>query len=440
MTLRLLSEANGVVALPFFPFSLQTRATEGVLWNQERQDIIVEALPAISTPPLREEVVIDAGELAVEAPRTAARVETIEEPAIFGGYIWRHFGHFVHESLGRLWWLGNGEATAGAAEEVRRKVNDQGATLYFFLQSQPPWGERETDLPPYMLEILAGLGLPPDRLRILDRPVRFRHLLIPVQSWGFSWDRKVWDVYLGCDSRQLMRSLLTSYKAPAVPEGEAAPTKLYVSRSGLPLNLGRLIGDVVLDQLLSAAGYGVFHPERHDIAAQIRAYSQARDIVFMDGSALYLLWFARLQPGARITVILRRRQGHAVCARLHELLPDADRIHWRLLDELLGEELTSDKDWESHNLVDFAALARQLAPTVPFPSAEVVTGLDPYAQQLVRASNEEQLTGILRGLLAELLMKDRKPATTRERIGAGVRHRLRRLRSRLMKGPFSSGR
>jgi hypothetical protein len=231
-----------------------------------------------------------------------------------------------------------------------------------------------------------------------------------------------------------MRSLLTSYHAPPGPEEEAAPAKLYVTRSGLPLNLGRLIGDVMLDHLLASAGYAIFHPERHDIATQIRAYSQASDIVFMDGSSLYLLWFARLQPGARITVILRRRQGHAVCARLHELLPDADRIHWRLLDELLGEGLTSDKDWESHNLVDLPALARKLAPAVPFPSDAAKRGLDSYAQELVRESSEEQLTGVLRGLLAELLLKDRMPATTRERLAAGFRHRLRRLR-RLLTSP-----
>lgn len=170
----------------------------------------------------------------------------------------------------------------------------------------PPWLETGKDLLPYMAEILSGLGLPPDRIRILERPIRFRHLLIPVQSWGFSWDRQAWDAHLGCDSRELMRSLLTSYKAPAGPEGEAAPTKLYVTRSGLPLNMGRLIGDVMVDQLLASAGYAIFHPERHDIAAQIRVYSQARDIVFMDDSSLYLLWFAPLQPGARITAPVER--------------------------------------------------------------------------------------------------------------------------------------
>jgi hypothetical protein len=430
MTSPFLSEAYGVVALPAFPFTLQKRPSEGVLWDQERQEIVVEAMPAISTPPQRQEIVIEAGELTEAALRSLAdaAVATVEEPAIYGGSLLRHFGHFCHESLGRLWWLSREDATPAPAQAARSRLQQQNANVYFFM---PTWLDCGKDLLPYMAEILAGLGLRSDRIRILDRPIRFQHLLIPVQSWGFLWDREAWNAYLGCDSRALMRSLLTSFRVPADPQGEAAPTRLYVSRSGLPLNLGRLIGDSGLDHLMAAAGYTIFHPERHDIATQIRFYSQASDIVFMDGSSLYLLWFARLQPGARISVILRRRQGHGVCARLHELLPDADRIHWRLLDELLGEELTSDKDWESHNLADFAALARQLAPAVPFPCEEVKRGLDAYAQELVRDSSQEQVIGIVRGLLSELLLKDRRQPTTRERVVAAVRHRLRRLRRRL---------
>jgi hypothetical protein len=149
----------------------------------------------------------------------------------------------------------------------------------------------------------------------------------------------------------------------------------------------------------------------HDIASQIRFYSQASEIVFIDGSAHYPLWFARHQPGTRISVILRRRQGHAVCASFRELLPDAHRNHWRVMDELLGEALTSDKDWESHNLFDFAALARQLALAAPFPSVQLMRALDSYVQELVRHSSEEQLSGILQGLLAELLLKHRKQPT-----------------------------
>jgi len=427
---RFLREACGVLALPAFPFSLQNRSSQGVLWDQERQEIVVEAMHAISAPPQRQEVRIEAGELTEAALRALSEddIATVAEPAIFGGSLLRHFGHFCHESLGRLWWLSRDDSTPAPAQEARLRLQQQNANVYFFM---PTWLDGGKDLLPYMAEILAGLGLPANRIRILDRPIRFQHLLIPVQSWGFLWDRQAWNAYLGCDSRALMRSLLTSYRVHADPQGEPAPTRLYVSRSGLPLNLGRLIGDLGLDHLMAAAGSTIFHPERHGIATQIRFYSQASDIVFMDGSSLYLLWFARLQPGARISVILRRRQGHEVCSRLHELLPDADRIHWRLLDQLLGEELTSDKDWESHNLADFAALARQLAPAVPFPSAEVKQGLDAYAEELVRDSSQEQVIGIVRGLLAEILLKDRRQATKRERVIAAVRHRLRRLRCRL---------
>jgi hypothetical protein len=63
-----------------------------------------------------------------------------------------------------------------------------------------------------------------------------------------------------------------SYALPAATVGEGRPTgeTLWIFRSGLPFQLGRLFGDVVLDQVMEADGDGIFHPERHPIAEQIR--------------------------------------------------------------------------------------------------------------------------------------------------------------------------
>jgi hypothetical protein len=113
------------------------------MWNPERQEIVVEALPAISTPPLREEVVFDPRELVAEALHSAAGIEPIEETAIFGGYLLRHFGHFCHESLGRLWWLSQGDGAPGAVQAVSRRLQEEKANVYFFT---PPWLDSGKDL------------------------------------------------------------------------------------------------------------------------------------------------------------------------------------------------------------------------------------------------------------------------------------------------------
>jgi hypothetical protein len=425
MSRQLLIEARDVLALPSFPFALQGRHTEGLFWDPGQQEVVIEALLAHATPPQRPEVQLDAGALA-SAARSLGDHDAIETTVIFGGYLVRHFGHFLHESLSRLWWLGKGKAIHPVAHEARSRLQGEGADVVFFM---PRWLDGGKDLPAYMAEVLAGLGLPTERIRILVGPTRLRRLLIPAQCWGFDFDQPAWNNHLGCDCRQLMRALLGSYDLPPalLDEGLQPPEKLYITRSGLPLQLGRLLGDVLLDRLLEAAGFRIFHPERHPIAEQIRLYSLAQELVFMDGSALYLLWFCHLRPGVRISVILRRRQGAWMCDQLKLLLPATAGLRWRLLDALLGEGLTSQKDWESHNLADLASLARQLAPTALLPREEIRDVLAAYTEDLVAHTNAAQLGGILQELLSQLL----SPA---DAVPRGARARLRQLGRRLRSG------
>nr|WP_254216884.1 glycosyltransferase family 61 protein [Synechococcus sp. CCY 9618] len=405
------------------------------MWDPQASDIVVEALHAVRTPPRRQDADLDDNRLAAAVPEARNGGRCIEGPAIFGGNLIKHFGHFLHECLGRLWWLGDPASLPASAREPARELisglRDGNACVHFFVSR---WLEPTTDLSPYMDEVLVALGLPRERIRILREPVRFEQLLIPAQSWGFDYDEPAWNAHLGCDCRRLMRSLLAGYRIPAEAEAgrQPAPEKLYVSRSGLPMPMGRLIGDVVLDRVLTDAGYGLYQPERHSIADQIRSYSQARDLVFMDGSALYLLWFSRLRPGTRISVILRRREGHWMCAQLRRLLPETPGLRWRVLDALIGERLTSEKDWESHNLADIASLARQLVPAGGLSPEVMEPLLASYVEAVVDDCSDIQVKGILRGLIHHLLVAPGAAVRRRAWPGARLRQRLGRLLRRVL--------
>lgn len=423
MSRQLLTETRDFLALPSFTFTLQGRPTEGLFWDPRQDRVVVDALPAISTPPRHDEVQLDAGVLALAIQSHGVQSKAIEPTAIFGGYLLRHFGHFLHESLSRLWWLGQGEASDSLVDGARRRLQAEGGDVVFFM---PRWLDGGKDLPAYMAEVLTGLGLPADRIRILVEPTHLRHLLIPAQCWGFDFDQPAWNEQLGCDCRELMRTLLGSYDLPPAP-GEStlpSPEKLYVTRTGLPLQLGRLIGDVFLDRLMEATGFRIYHPERHSIAEQIRQYSQASELVFMDGSALYLLWFCRLRPGVRIRVILRRRQGAWMCDQVKLLLPAIAGLRWQVLDALKAESLTSENDWESHNLADITTLARQLAPTTFLPREQIRHTLTTYTEELVANLDAAQLDGVLQALISQLLPPSEAPIR-------GTRARLRRLAGRV---------
>ena len=126
--------------------------------------------------------------------------------------------------------------------------------------------------------------------------------------------------------------------------GEAPAGKVFVTRSGLSAFLGRPISDGWLDEVLRDAGYLVFRPERFSIQRQIDVFAATGELVFIDGSSTYLLWFTRLQSDVHITIILRRRQGAWMITIVRDLIPLNLPIRRQVINEVIGEELASAND------------------------------------------------------------------------------------------------
>lgn len=418
----LLREAKDVVALPRFPFELQRRGLQGLLIDSKQGDLVESALPAIRTLPQLSDLKLDSGELDAQLTHARGEAVVVEEAAIFGGYLSRHFGHFCHESLSRLWWLGKGDPQHELSREVCGALRDQQLDVYFFMAK---------GLLPYMQEILAGLGLGSERIRIMTKPLLFRQLLVPAQAWGYNTDGYLHDQRLGCDGKSLMRSLFAGFHrlCPAEPSLQvaAAPPKMvYVTRSGLPFHLGRPIGDRWLDEMLRDAGYLVFSPEQHSIQRQVEVFSEAAELIFVDGSAMYPLWFARLRPGVRITIILRRSQGLWMLNKVRDLMPTSSSIRWRVIDAIIAQDLTSSNDWQSCNILDLGVIAREiLAPGPVRASAQAEDALGRNLQELATKLGPEPLGRILELLIRRFLVVEPWPP---RRLISRVSQCLRRLR------------
>lgn len=430
---HLLRELHGVVALPACRFHLHGRGTQGLIWDPLANDLVVSALPAVVSLPARREIQLDAAELEAQAGQASAQAPTLERTAVFGGSLLRHFGHFCHESLARLWWLGQGDPGSPFSQALCADLQALKPDVYFFM---PTWLDDGKDLLPYMQQILAGLGLGPQRIKIMVEPLRFSRLLIPAQAWGFDLDSVALDHHLNCDSRALMRSMFAGFRDPS--GGSPAPAiqavrggqadKVFVSRTGLSLNLGRPIGDAWLDVVLGDSGFLIFRPEQYSIYQQIAVFEAARELAFIDGSAMYLLWFAKLRPGARVSIILRRRQGVWMSEKVRALMPLSVPIDWRVIDEVIGEDLTSGKDWESHNLLDLHAIARRiLAVRQLKPSPQAEQALAGNLEALAAESRPEDLARILQALMSRMVSPPpRRSAGLRTRLLQGLRSLLGR--------------
>ena len=190
---------------------------------------------------------------------------------IFGGMLQEHFGHFLTESLGRVW----------AANYL--SPDFKSIALYH----RVPGGK----VPSFVREIFQLLA-PGLQIKIIQQPTVVEELAVPtqVEKHGVVYGHPV-----------MQEAVLPLNKV----RGDGAK-RVYVSRSGLSLNDGGLLFETWVERHLENEGYWVIRPEKMSIREQFAAYNEAEDIVFAEGSALHLYALVA-RSSQRVFVIWRRK-------------------------------------------------------------------------------------------------------------------------------------
>ena len=250
---------------------------------------------------------------------------------LYGGQLNHHFGHFLCESLARLW------ALAEAGEPVES----------ILLLPRRSGSEREFRGFHQQAFRLLGLTVP---VRIVEEPMRVEELIVPAQDFGIG------DMAAG--TPRFIRYMRHSFAPDVAPDG---PEHLYVSREGLSLLTGSIIGEETLSRNLAKSGYVEFRPEEHDLRTQIARYKAARRIVSVEGSALHLYGFVA-HPAQKVAIIARRSDhvaARAIAAQIRAFggaeatIFDGIRREWDTHDAF-------ERSSKSVTEIDFPALARQL--------------------------------------------------------------------------------
>lgn len=237
----------------------------------------------IDLDPLAVHFVSAARVLIPDPPDPRRAVQDLPGTWFYGGGLQHHFGHFLTESLGRLWAL-----------DLPDLAPIKGI-IWVPLFQEP--------IPAFAVETLAQIqGLPPPMF-LTDTVLRPERLVVARQEAGSGFGLLTRpDVALGLRQR-----------FADVTQGQKQDGAVYVSRSGL-LNdqpgwatggTGQLLPGRFLDEAFRQAGYQVCHPQRITVAEQVQTYRNARDLVIDEGSALHLVALV-VRPTTRIVVLCRR--------------------------------------------------------------------------------------------------------------------------------------
>jgi hypothetical protein len=194
---------------------------------------------------------------------------------LYGGQINHHFGHFLCESIARLWPLRDGGHEFNSVLFISRRHGAQ------------------TELQRFQSEIfdLLGVRIP---VRVITRPTRVETLAVPEQGFGTA--------ELSAGKPQFRAYVRDHFARDVKPDG---PERLFISRAGLSVRKGAMIGEDILVRCLEREGYEVFFPERTDIPTQIARYKAAKWIIGSEGSALHLFGLVG-QANQQVALIARR--------------------------------------------------------------------------------------------------------------------------------------
>lgn len=232
-------------------------------------------------------------------------VETLGGTWLYGGMLRRHFGHFLRETVGRLYaWKDHGPFDG----------------IVFMPHGANPRPRLAAELMqmPALREMLRLLGIEAP-LRVPIAPTRFERLAVPAQLLF-----RPGPEHAAASAR--LRAMFRSLATGPVPLDGLSVGQVYVSRGRLGPMLGRFLLEDVIEDNFRRAGYAIVHPERLGFATQVAVYRGARRLVFAEGSAVHLA-APMLPDGAEIGVLWRGRGPHptmrsfvADCghARLHQ--------------------------------------------------------------------------------------------------------------------------
>jgi FkbM family methyltransferase len=215
---------------------------------------------------------------------------TLKGTYLWGGVLHAHFGHFLVESLGRVW----GYAAAGEKLDGVLFLEKRADTDLQTDGSAVAWQSDEAALlRGFQEQMFEQLGMTAP-IGLVRAPVRVERLIVPGQGFGMG------PMAAGTPAfRQFIQERVGSEIASEGPE------RLYLSRSAYGARRGGVIGEDRIEKRLVQDGYTIFHPQTESLTTQIARYKAAKDIVALDGSALHLLAMVAT-PKQNVAMIKRR--------------------------------------------------------------------------------------------------------------------------------------
>jgi len=215
-------------------------------------------------------------------------METIDS-ALFGGILFPcHFGHFLTESMARLWPF-----------HFNDLLENRNVPILFRAASSTPVAVSDLFLP--AKNIFSAIGLL-GQLRIEDRYLHVRKMIVPEPSLLLGdMIYQVHADFLQAIGEKVLRN--------SVPRTQPVGERIYYSRSNVRAGYGRkYVNEKRLEGEMKCYGYSVIQPEGLSLAEQIQVFNNSLAIVGPVGSAFFTILLAQ-KNAVEVTLFLENTNG-----------------------------------------------------------------------------------------------------------------------------------
>ena len=197
-------------------------------------------------------------------------IDYIDEEVIFFGPFIQHWGHFICDQIGRLWYL--------IANNKKIKVAYCGWN----------WDIGNSDMYGNYLEFFELLGIDKENLINVKNPTQFKKVIIP----DFSI---VGGKYVSNEFQLILDKLVEN---ALLDKSIKYPEKVYLSR--LNLKNDKEKGEEHIIELLKKNNFEIRYPEEMSLKEQIVYFNKCKIISMISGSIAHNLLFAKNENKAII--------------------------------------------------------------------------------------------------------------------------------------------
>lgn len=191
-------------------------------------------------------------------------IDSVDEEVVFFGPFVKHWGHFLCDQMSRLWYIIN--------EPKKYKIVYCGWN----------WNQGTSDISGNYLELFELLGIKKEQLINIQKPTRFKKIIIPEFSF-------IPDQYYSEEFEKLTDIIVKNAKRTI----KKCPEKIYLTRQLLNENNDKERGEIKIVQYLEKKDYKIISPEKLSLSDQIFYLNHAKKICMMSGSISHNLMFCK---------------------------------------------------------------------------------------------------------------------------------------------------